>query len=914
MKTSQPNPGFKHPALCQAALLFLILAVLFWRSFLPEYVHFNNDGPLGQQNNDWQKLPGAFTGMWDDLNHVGYSAGSFSPCVSIFVKWLLGPVGFAKFYAPIGLFILGLGAWSFLRSLKLTPLAASLGAVAICLSPTFFGGACWGIAAVEIAMGLDFFALALLTSSTAETPWLVRWLRVALAGLCVGMNVIEAADIGGICSICVAVYAFYQFIIEGGGNLAVRVVQSGLRVAMVALFAGFIAAQAIVSLIGTSVTGIADTGQDEQSKQVRWDFATQFSLPKKETLGIIVPGLFGYKYDTPKDMMPPFLDDYRNGVYWGGIGRLPLVDRFLDSGAEGNPPASALPFGYAGYYSGILVMLIVAWTIFQSLRRENSLFPDRQKKFIWFWAVVLVFSLLLAWGRFAPAFYGTLYALPYFSTIRNPVKFIILFCWATTALFAYGVNALNRRYLDSAGPTPTGTVDQLQKWWQKAGSFDRRWTMGCAVFLAASVAGWLAYDSQMPQVISYLARLGFENDSTTAENSATQIAAFSLHQVAWAIGLLVIALGIFTLTIAGCFSGRRAKIGMLLLGGFLIFDMGRANLPWIDHWDYKKKYEVGSLNPVVDFLRHDTFKHRVAGLPFDPQQQLRGYDYLFGGNGMYRIEWMQHHFPYYNIQCLELIQMPRMPEDMKLFEEALHPQSEAEYPKITRHWELTNTRYLLGAAGFLNILNQQLDPGKGRYKIAQRFDLVVKPGVLRPSQLEDFTVVTNNDGELALFDFTGALPRAKLYGNWLVSTNDPANLAVLADLNFDPAKTVLVSTPQKDLPASGTNQNSGSVDITSYSTKHIILAADVITPSVLLLNDKYDPHWKVTVDGQTAGLLRCNFMMRGVYLQPGKHTVEFDFRMPTGPLYVTSAGVALAFVRGAARWLLTRKKADQATS
>ena len=322
MKTVKPSSGAKSSGFFPVALLFLILALLFWRSFLPDYVHFNNDGPLGQQNTDWQKLPGAFTGMWDDLNETGYSSGSFSPCVSILIKWVLGPVGFAKFYAPIGLFILGLGAWTFLRSLKLTPLAAILGAIAILLSPTFCGGACWGIAAVEIAVGLDFFALALLTAGTSGVSWPVRWLRVVLAGLCVGMNVIEAADIGALCSVFVALFAFYKFIIDEPGSLPGRVIHGACRVAVVAVFAGVIAAQAIVSLIGANVSGI-----DTQSAQEHWDFATQFSLPKKETLGIIVPGLFGYKYDTPKDMMPAFKDDYQNGVYWGGIGRWPAVAR-----------------------------------------------------------------------------------------------------------------------------------------------------------------------------------------------------------------------------------------------------------------------------------------------------------------------------------------------------------------------------------------------------------------------------------------------------------------------------------------------------------------------------------------------------------------------------------------------------------
>ena len=46
-------------------------------------------------------------------------------------RWSLGAVNYAKFFAPLALLILGFGAWTFFRQLKLTPLAATLGAVAL---------------------------------------------------------------------------------------------------------------------------------------------------------------------------------------------------------------------------------------------------------------------------------------------------------------------------------------------------------------------------------------------------------------------------------------------------------------------------------------------------------------------------------------------------------------------------------------------------------------------------------------------------------------------------------------------------------------------------------------------------------------------------------------------------------------
>jgi uncharacterized membrane protein YfhO len=99
-------------------------------------------------------------------------------------------------------------------------------------------------------------------------------------------------------------------------------------------------------------------------------------------------------------------------------------------------------------------------------------------------------------------------------------------------------------------------------------------------------------------------------------------------------------------------------------------------------------------------------------------------------------------------------------------------------------------------------------------------------------------------------------------------------------------------------PATGnTNQSAGTVRIKdNYQPKRVELEADAKTPSVLLLNDKYNPHWKVVVDGKPETLLRCNFIMRGVYLQPGQHTVVFSYAPPINGLYVSLAAIVLGFV------------------
>jgi len=374
---------------------------------------------------------------------------------------------------------------------------------------------------------------------------------------------------------------------------------------------------------------------------------------------------------------------------------------------------------------------------------------------------------------------------------------------------------------------------------------------------------------------------------------AAQIAGFSIREVGLFIVFLALTLGLLILVMSGRFAGPRAKWGGILLGVLLVVDLSRANLPWIIYWNYKEKYAT---NPVIDFLRDKPYEHRVSILPFRPPQQLA----LLGE--VYRIEWAQHHFQYYNIQSLDIVQMSREPVDYVAFEKvalAFDGTSNTLH-HLTRRWQLTNTRYLLGAAGYLDVLNQQIDPVQHRFTIAERFDIVPKPGETELRSYDQFTSIPNTNGQYAVFSFNGALPRAKLYSNWQVSTNDQATLAQLTDASFDPEKKLLISTPldtRSSTPppqdASSTNALAGAVDFVSYAPKRVVLQAKANTASVLLLNDRFDPNWKVTVDGKPETVLRCNYLMRGVQVPSGEHRIEFRFEPPITGLYISLAAIVL---------------------
>ncbi len=858
--------------------LLVAIAALFHKSFLPEQVLFNNDSPLGTYVQDAVKLPAGFTTMWVDLNWLGWenpTAADFS----MGYLWLFGPVAFSKFWTPLSLVILGLCAGYFFKSIKLSPLACVLGGLAAALHSDFFGGACWGQVSGPLALGAMFLALAWLQNNSGWRGWV----KVVLAGLAVGMGVVEGFDKAALLSVVLGVYVVFQEWVTSSETPFKKLFRGSLRLALVAGFAGVLAIQAIMGLVGTQIQGAAGMKQDERTKQERWDWATQWSLPKAETLSIIVPGLFGYRMDTPD-----------GGQYWGKCGRDAAWDRYFAGGKQGPPPDARshyLRFNGGGEYAGSLMIVVALWALLQSFRRKNSPFTELQKKLIWFWAATGFVCMLLAFGRFAP-FFQFFYALPYASTIRNPAKFCMLFDWATIVIFAFGMHGLSQRIWGNfTSPNLRGTMGSKQPWWSTASAFDKKWIFGSVIALVTSVLGWMVYASASNNLQNYLQEVGFD------AGSAVGIAGFSIRQVGWFILFLTLALGAVALVLSGYFSGPRAKLGALVLGLILVVDLGRANLPWIKYWDYQQKYAT---NPVIEKMREKAYEHRVAIVPewipdaFQISEQAKGIEQYL--NQLYRIEWAQHHFLYYNIQSLDVIQMPRPPVDYVAYEGALQVRSGDTLRLMTRKWELTNTRYLLGMVGFVDLLNKQFDPGRERFHMAERFNIEPKPGILQPTKLEELTAVSSLTGNYALIEFTGALPRAKLYTNWQVSTNDEATLQTLTGAAFDPAQTVVVSD-EKITPAPvTTNQTAGTVEFKSYAPKHIVLQAQADAPSVLLLNDRFASGWRVLVDGQPETLLRCNYLMRGVQIPAGPHTVDFIFERPTTNLKISLASMTLALV------------------
>jgi len=92
----------------------------------------------------------------------------------------------------------------------------------------------------------------------------------------------------------------------------------------------------------------------------------------------------------------------------------------------------------------------------------------------------------------------------------------------------------------------------------------------------------------------------------------------------------------------------------------------------------------------------------------------------------------------------------------------------------------------------------------------------------------------------------------------------------------------------------------------SDGLNEVVLRTAAPVPALLLLADMTIPGWSVTVDGQTAELLRADLILRAVALPAGEHEIRFVYRDPAvrRGLLLSLLGVAVLLLLGILpRWV-----------
>lgn len=141
-------------------------------------------------------------------------------------------------------------------------------------------------------------------------------------------------------------------------------------------------------------------------------------------------------------------------------------------------------------------------------------------------------------------------------------------------------------------------------------------------------------------------------------------------------------------------------------------------------------------------------------------------------------------------------------------------------------------------------------------------------------------VFTSPNGGTIILENRNVLPKA-----WLTPVAVPVNsaqeaLGTLQDPAFNPRLMALVESPPP-ITMAGPNAplagSAGEVRVLRYEGDRIDLEAAVAMNSMMVLGEKYYKGWRATVDGKETEIYPVNHVLRGIYLTPGNHKVEFVF-------------------------------------
>ena len=141
-----------------------------------------------------------------------------------------------------------------------------------------------------------------------------------------------------------------------------------------------------------------------------------------------------------------------------------------------------------------------------------------------------------------------------------------------------------------------------------------------------------------------------------------------------------------------------------------------------------------------------------------------------------------------------------------------------------------------------------------------------------------FQLAFDGDSQINVYENSSALPRAFFVGQAQPVASHDAALAAIKAVGFDPGKTVVVEDMPSGLPPGRSLDAPVPATITTDGPNSVVLQIKAPADGFVVLADPYYPGWGVTVDGQSAPLLRGDWVFRTVAVKAGTHTVAFRFR------------------------------------
>jgi len=133
-------------------------------------------------------------------------------------------------------------------------------------------------------------------------------------------------------------------------------------------------------------------------------------------------------------------------------------------------------------------------------------------------------------------------------------------------------------------------------------------------------------------------------------------------------------------------------------------------------------------------------------------------------------------------------------------------------------------------------------------------------------------------GSHSIYRVPEVLPRAYVVFDYRVVSGEGEALEGVLSPDFDHRRSVIL---EKDPGLSPPPQGSDPIKeiaIVDRDLHRMVCVADLPKPGILVVSENDHPDWRASVDGRETEILHANYVLKGVPLTQGRHTVEFRYR------------------------------------
>ena len=189
-----------------------------------------------------------------------------------------------------------------------------------------------------------------------------------------------------------------------------------------------------------------------------------------------------------------------------------------------------------------------------------------------------------------------------------------------------------------------------------------------------------------------------------------------------------------------------------------------------------------------------------------------------------------------------------------------------------------------------------LDLMNARYIVAQQ--RLPGTSVIYQSQETNVLVLENAD----------AVPRGFLVGQTEVIEDPQSTWQRLRESSFDPRRTAILPEPLDPSVAPIDSGSTAEVTMDSHSLEEIKWTIQTDAPRLFVASEVYYPAgWNAYLNGEEVPIQRVNYLLRGVHMPEGKHTLVLRFEPKADSYGTLVAGGTTLLVYGGVLFLLARR-------